>query len=144
MTVRTLIEIKNEKTPTIEPGATVQQAMDRLEKERISALVVSADGQSVDGIVSASDIVRGLNRIGAGVVDRTVADLMTIDVICCTAAEPMERVYELMNRHQIRYLPVLDHGSLCGLVSLLDVVRHRLDESEAEAEALKDYVSGKA
>jgi len=144
MSVEALLHAKGTAVPTIHPDATITEAMDRLERDRVSALVVSDDSKGVVGILSASDVVRGLSHHGASVVDDVVADLMTPRPICCEIGAPMRQVYELMDRHQIRYLPVTENGALCGLVSLLDVVRYRLEEMETETEALKEYVAGRA
>ena len=108
----------------------------------MSALVVSDDGANILGIISSGDIVRGLKTFGRDVVDRPLGDLMTRDVISCDIGEPMGRIYELMDLHQIRHVPIAQHGELCGIINLLDVVKYRLDEIEAEAEAMKEYIVG--
>ena len=108
----------------------------------VSALVVSDDGRRILGIISAGDIVRGLKTFGRDVVDRPLGDLMTRDVISCDIGEPMSRIYELMDLHQIRHVPITQNGELCGIINMLDVVKYRLDEIKAEAEAMKDYIVG--
>ena len=95
------------------------------------ALVVSDDGRKILGIISAGDIVRGLKTFGRDVVDRPLGDLMTRNVISCDIGEPMSRIYELMDLHQIRHVPITQSGELCGIINMLDVVKYRLDEIKA-------------
>lgn len=146
MTVAALIKGQGAKeganTPVIASGAKITELMARLEAEKISAVIVSDDGSTVAGIISATDVVKGLNRQGPSVLDQPVRALMTPDPICCDVNDPMRKVYELMDRHSIRYLPATQNGKLAGLVSLLDVVRQQLGDAEAEAGALKEYVMG--
>ena len=75
-------------------------------------------------------------------VDRPLGDLMTRNVISCDIGEPMSNIYELMDLHQIRHVPITRHGELCGIISMLDVVKYRLDEIKTEADAMKDYITG--
>lgn len=144
MTVRKLIDAKGGFVSIIDPDVKVQDVMDQLERDEVSALVVSRDKTSVLGIISAGDVLRGLNRHGPDVVDCRVRDLMTTQVVCCDIAEPMRKIYELMDAHQIRHVPITDNGELCGIINMLDVVKYRLGEIQVEAEALKDYVAGRA
>lgn len=144
MTVKRLIQNKGSFVSIIDPDVKVQDVMDQLERDEVSALVVSRDKRTVLGIISGGDVLRGLNRLGPDVVNRRVRDLMTTQVVCCDIAEPMKKIYELMDAHQIRHVPITENGELCGIISMLDVVKYRLGEIEAEAEALKDYVAGRA
>jgi len=144
MTVKRLIEGKGRFVSIIDPDVKVQDVMDQLERDEVSALVVSRDKKTVLGIISGGDVLRGLNRIGSDVVNCRVRDLMTTQVVCCDIGESMKKLYELMDKHQIRHVPITENGELCGIISMLDVVKFRLGEIEAEAEALKDYVAGRA
>lgn len=142
MTVRALLDRKGSFVSIVGSDVKVQQVMDQLEQDEVSALVVSDDGRRIDGIISAGDVVRGLNRHGPAVAEMRVRDLMSRNVVTCDISEPMSRVYRLMDAHQIRHVPVTRDGALCGVISMLDVVKYRLGEIEAEAEALKQYVAG--
>lgn len=144
MTVRRLIEGKGSFVSIIDPDVKVQEVMDQLERDEVSALVVSRDKRTLLGIISGGDVLRGLNRVGPEVVNYRVRDLMTTQVVCCDIGEPMKKIYKLMDTHQIRHVPITENGELCGIISMLDVVKFRLGEIEAEAEALKDYVAGRA
>jgi CBS domain-containing protein len=87
--------------------------------------------------------VRGLQAHGRDVVDKPVGDLMTRKVVTCDIGEPLSSVLELMGRHQIHHVPIVRNGSLYGIINMLDVVKYRLAEIDAEAKALQDYVAGR-
>ncbi len=142
MTVRKLLAGKRGNVPVIPANVTVQNVIDQLEADDASALVVTDDGANILGIVSAGDIVAGLKTFGRDAIDRPLADLMTRDVISCDIGQPMSRIYELMDLHQIRHVPITQDGALCGIINMLDVVKYRLDEINAEAEAMKAYIAG--
>ncbi|WP_162787120.1 CBS domain-containing protein [Notoacmeibacter marinus] len=144
MTVRTLLQDKGNFVSLAEPDASVQNIIDQLERDETAAVVVSPDGKVIDGIVSNGSIVQGMRRFGSELPTRCVRDLMTQAVITCDIDEPITKIYQLMDTHQIRHVPITDEGKLCGIIHLLDVVKYRLKEIDAEAQALKDYVAGRA
>ena len=96
---------------------------------------------AVLGIVSERDIVNGFVERGRDLSEATAADLMTADVLTCTPADTIAQLMSTMTERRIRHLPVVDESGLCGIVSIGDVVKNRLDEIEAEAEALREYVT---
>jgi len=112
-----------------------------LEAEEVGALIVSADGKRIDGIISERDVVLGIGRFGAKVLEKTVGDLMTRDVATCTADDPVAGVMALMAEKRIRHVPVLDDGELAGIVSIRDIIQLRLDEVQADADAMRDYIT---
>jgi CBS domain-containing protein len=101
---------------------------------------VSADGRGVDGIISERDVVRGLQRFGPEVFEHTVRDLMSPDVVTCTADDRVAGVMALMDDRKIRHVPVVDNGKLAGVISIRDIVKLRLDEVQAEADAMREYI----
>lgn len=143
MTVRKLLEAKGDFVSTAPPTATVRDIIDQLERDEVAAVVVSPDGKRIDGIISNASIVRGLRQFGPEVVDLPVVRLMRRPVVVCDIGEPMRTVYELMDRHKIRHVPIVDENGLCGIIHMLDVVKYRLVELDMEAEALKEYVAGR-
>lgn len=143
MKVHTMLARKGSEVATIQPDATVGTAVRVLKEHRIGALVVSADGERVDGILSERDIVRALDELGAGLLDAPVSELMTKTVKTCTPADGIEALMTEMTQSRIRHLPVVDAGRLAGIISIGDVVKTRLEELEAEANALRDYVGGR-
>src|SRR3982750_3157085 len=110
MTVRRLLAGKRGTVSVIPPDVRVQDVVDQLEADDVSALVVSDNGTNILGIVSPGDIVRGLKTYGRDVVDRPLADVMTREVISCDIGEPMSTVYELMDLHKIRHVPITHNG----------------------------------
>ena len=143
MTVRSLLDKKGRFVSLAPSTARVQDIVDQLERDDVAAVVITGDGKEIEGIVSARVIARGLKQFGRDVVDRPVGDLMTREVATCDIGEPLSRIYELMDEHQVRHIPITDDGALCGIINTLDVVKHRLAEIDAEAAALKDYISGR-
>ena len=142
MNVETILRNKGSSVTTIRPEATIAEAVDTLRRDRIGALVVSEDGESVDGIVSERDVVSALADHGSDLLSRSVDDIMTRNVITC---EPDDTVGELMaemTNRRIRHFPVVAGGRLCGIVSIGDLVKNRLDEVEFEARSLRSFIAG--
>jgi CBS domain-containing protein len=142
MSVARLIAGKGSFVPVIGSDSRLQDVIDKLDVEDAGALVVTDDNRNILGIITERDIARGLKVHGPGVVDRPVRSLMTSPVITCDIGEPIERVLELMDTHQIHYVPITNDGALCGIINILDLVKYRLAEIQSEAEALKAYVAG--
>jgi len=143
MTVQKLIEGKGSFVSVIPSNVNVDAVINQLEADDVSAIVVSDDNQNILGIISGVDIVRGLKTFGRNVGDKSVGELMTRKVITCDIAEPLSKIYELMDQHQIRHVPVTKDGRLRGIINILDVIKYRLAEIQQEAESLKDYVAGR-
>jgi CBS domain-containing protein len=95
----------------------------------------------VAGIISERDVVRALARNGASILDQSVADHMTREVVTCTSKSDITDIMELMTTGRFRHLPVVEDGRLVGVISIGDVVKHRLAEIEAETQAIKDYIA---
>jgi CBS domain-containing protein len=144
MTVRKLIGSKGNFVPFIRSNSTIADVVEVLEADEAGALVVTDDERTILGIITEHDITRGLRRHGANVLTLPVADLMTRDVVTCDFRQPINSILELMHEHQIRHVPITENGELCGIINMLDLVRYRLDELDMEANALKDYVAGRA
>ena len=138
MDVDGILRAKGARVVTIEPEASVAELVRVLRKERIGALVVSRDGQVIDGIVSERDIVRGLADHGAGVLGLAVRDVMTASVATCGPHDSVKQLMAQMTRRRIRHLPVVDDGRLAGIVSIGDVVKNRLEEMETETNVLRE------
>jgi CBS domain-containing protein len=102
-----------------------------LNRHRIGALVVSTDGRRVEGVLSERDILVGLDRDGAGFLDRSIGQVVTADVLTCTADDPISVAMASMTRLRVRHLPVTETGQLAGIISLGDLVSFRLARLEA-------------
>jgi CBS domain-containing protein len=125
---------------TIDGTESVRTALAALAEHRIGALVVSSDGQRVEGILSERDIVRGLHSHGAGLLTEPVSTVMTASVRTCTLDVSVHDLAQLMTDHRIRHVPVVEDGKLLGIVSIGDVVKARLDELEDERQHMVDYI----
>lgn len=142
MHVEGILARKGREVATIAPGASLVEAVAQLREHGIGALVVSSDGRRIDGILSERDVVRRLATDGADALEMTVARAMTREVSTCGCSDSVEHLMRLMTELRFRHLPVVDDaGSLCGLVSIGDVVKYRLGELEAENHALFDYIA---
>jgi CBS domain-containing protein len=140
MTVKAILSRKGNDVITIEPTVTLSAAVKTLAEHRIGAVVVvGADGQ-VAGILSERDIVRALAQRGPTALEEPVGQVMTRKVVTCTESDTVAELMERMTQGKFRHLPVIERGRLAGLVSIGDVVKHRLGEMELESNALKEYI----
>ena len=144
MNVEGILRAKGASVVTIRPDATVGTLVQGLREARIGAMVVSADGRTVSGIVSERDVVRGLAERGTRILEVPVSELMTRDVISCMPRDTVKQVMAEMTRRRIRHLPVVEDGVLRGIVSIGDVVKNRLEEMETETNVLSEvYIARK-
>ena len=119
------------------------ETLRRMRQERIGAVVVSDDQTSIAGIISERGIMDALADRGVAVLGERVGSVMTGKVFTCSRQDRVSAVMALMTNRRIRHVPVVEHdGRLCGIVSIGDVVKHRLDEIRGEAEAMWEYISG--
>ena len=142
MNVETILRHKGSWVATIRPDATIADAVEMLNRERIGALVVSADGDSVEGVLSERDIVAALDEYGAELLSCPVDEIMTRNVVTCDPADTVQELMAEMTNRRRRHLPVVKDGRLCGIVSIGDVVKSRLDEIEFEANSLRSFIAG--
>lgn len=142
MNVETILRNKGSDVATIRPDATVEAAVDQLHRLGIGALVVSGDGQSVEGIVSERDVVAALADFGTDLLSQPVAEIMTPRVVTCDPSDTVADLMSEMTSRRIRHFPVLRDGELCGIVSIGDLVKSRLDEMEFETSSLRSFIAG--
>jgi CBS domain-containing protein len=138
MKVEAILEAKGRRVDTTPPGTTVAKAVQEMASKGIGALVVSSDGEHMEGVISEGDIVRGLARAGATLLGMHVGELMSRQVPVCSPQDTISHVMAEMTRTRNRHLPVVDAGKLAGIVSIGDVVKNRLEELELEAGVLRD------
>lgn len=140
MRVGEVLRAKSAMTVTISPLATLHQAAATLLEHRIGALIVLDEKAAVIGILSERDIVSSIARAGADALGTLVRDAMSSDVVTCSSDENVEQLMSLMTDHRIRHVPVLDGSALIGVVSIGDVVKHRISEVTDESKVLADYM----
>ena len=143
MQISSLLTAKGASVVTIAPTATVAEAVAELERHAIGALVVSADGVHIDGILSERDVVRALGHAGAALLDDPVRTIMTAEVLTCSPENDVESLMSVMTDNRVRHVPVVVDGALQGLVSIGDVVKSRIGELEKDRQELVEYITAR-
>jgi CBS domain-containing protein len=143
MQVMQILKDKGSDVITMPADALVADAVRTLNEQRIGSIVITNRRGDIDGILSERDIVHALAERGPTLLDARAADLMTRHVFTCTPETSLEELMRQMTRRRIRHLPVLEDGRLCGIISIGDVVKHRLMELETEATTLREYIGGR-
>jgi len=140
MGIAGILRDKGREVATVGPGESVGAIVAELNAKRIGAVLV-ADGDRIVGVVSERDVVRGLAAHGGDALQLAARDVMTSPVITISPSDSVAHAMELMTGRRIRHLPVMESGELCGIVSIGDLVKRRIEEAELEALALKDYIA---
>ena len=142
MKLESILAAKGTEVATIAPDVTVRDLIAELADKRFGALVVSADGRSIDGIVSERDVVRALAVRGAALLSDRVATIMTPQVQCAPPSAKVADLMAVMTEERFRHIPVLDEDEqMVGIVSIGDIVKNRVDELKGQRDALIDYVT---
>jgi CBS domain-containing protein len=136
-----ILASKGREVRTIEPDAPVGEALRRLRAERIGALVVSETGTDLAGILSDRDILDAIADRGTEALGERVDAVMTKKVFTCSRGDRVSAIMALITQRRIRHVPVVENGRLCGMVSISDVFKQRLDEIEVEAAARREHVT---
>lgn len=144
MNVESILRTKGSKVITVTPDASIGEVARTLRKAAIGAAIVSQDGRRVLGIISERDIVTGLSDPTRrdNLLEMPAKALMTRKVVTCAPEDSVETCMSLMTERRCRHLPVLRDGTLVGVVSIGDLVKHRLGELEKEAGFLREMIAG--
>ena len=126
---------------TVRAEQTLEEAARILHDKKVGALVVIAEDGAISGVMSERDIVREIARNGGKSLNDTVAAIMSRDVVTADPTETVDEGLGRMTERRIRHLPVLDSGRLIGVVSIGDLVKHRIAAVEAEAAAMQAYIA---
>lgn len=140
MTVSIILAGKGRAVVTVEPNASLAEATKLLAEKRIGAALVLGADRRIAGIISERDIVRALAERGAAVLGESVSQTMTRKVETCNENETVVTIMERMTAGKFRHMPVVDQGRLVGVVSIGDIVKHRVHEMERESVAMRDYI----
>jgi len=138
MKVADILKSKGPVVKTVRPDETALELSEQLRAERIGAMIVSKDGASIDGIISERDLAYGLAVYGSKLPRILVEKLMTKVVVVCSPEDSIIDVMGVMTQRRIRHLPVKDGDRLVGIISIGDVLKHRLGEMQLEANVLRD------
>ena len=140
MRIADILKAKPDATVvTIGPDAGVRELLSLLAEHNVGALIVSTDGESLEGIVSERDVVRHLHTDGT-VVNNTVRAIMTELVETAEPSTQLDDLMEIMTNRRIRHVPVVKDGKLVGIISIGDVVKHKMSQLEFERDQLDSYV----
>jgi CBS domain-containing protein len=140
MFISEILRRKGSSVVTTGAGSTVAELVGMLDEHNIGAVVVVDDGQVV-GIVSERDVVRKLAEVGATVLEQTVADLMSTELVSSGPNDAVDDIAALLTERRIRHLPVLSDGELVGIVTIGDVVAARIHELERTRVQLESYIT---
>lgn len=139
MTVADILRSKGTTVKTVRPDETALELAEQLRAARIGAAIVSHDGSSIDGIISERDLAYGLAAHGSKLPSVAVEKLMTKVVVVCSPEDTIVDIMSVMTQRRIRHLPVKNGDQLIGIISIGDVLKHRLGEMQLEANVLRDY-----
>jgi CBS domain-containing protein len=141
--IQNILDRKGAEVFTIRATDTVQSAADRMREHGIAALIVKS-GDVVKGLISERDIVHAVSRHGEGALSLAVSQVVTHPIVKVAPNDGLKRAMSLMTNNRVRHLPVIDDGKLVGIVSIGDVVKHRLEDLETETNVLRDaYVAAR-
>lgn len=141
MTVAVILKHKGGRVETVRPTATVQQICDLLATRQIGAAVVVGAANEVVGIVSERDLVHAISKFGPAGLNRTIDEVMSRDVATCRLTDTSQNLMELMTQGRFRHVPVVEGGRLVGIVSIGDIVKRRIEDSDLERHAMRDYIA---
>ena len=144
MLIAQILAGKGSDVVTTRPDATIAEVASLLKARRIGAVVVTDAAGGLCGIVSERDLACGLADHGARLLEMRVSQLMTGDVVTCSPEDGIGQLMHTMTERRFRHLPVIEDGRMIGIISIGDVVKHRLQELEAETNLLQGYIAGGA
>lgn len=143
MRIQDVLRQKGNAVASVRPSATIVELLALLAEHRVGALIVADKDEAMVGIVSERDVVRRLNERGPDLLDEPVSAIMTTDVHTCRSVDLIDDLMRSMTEQRIRHIPVVDDaGAVAGIVSIGDIVKHRMDELETERRQLEDYIAG--
>jgi CBS domain-containing protein len=141
MHVETILQTKGTLVHKLTETGTLADAVHLLNAHNIGAIVITDNSGNIAGILSERDIVRQLGKNPSGTLTLSVSACMTRGLVTCERTTLIDEVMERMTRHRIRHMPVVEDGKLLGIISIGDVVKHKIEAVEREAEALRDYIA---
>lgn len=139
MTIAAVLQTKGNEVETISADETLTRVVEILAERRIGALPVIEDGR-IAGIISERDVIYRLRSHGAEAMEWEVARVMTSPAITAEPSTAVLAALALMTQRRIRHLPIVEAGAICGIVSIGDLVKHRMERIESEAEAMRSYI----
>jgi CBS domain-containing protein len=140
MNVAAILRHKGRAVTTARPTTTLLEVADKLAAKRIGAILIVGTHGEIAGIVSERDIIRALSVRGPDCLTEPVSETMTKHVVTCDETDTLDELMAMMTARRFRHLPVTADGALVGIISIGDVVKHRVSEVEMEATAMREYI----
>ncbi len=141
MNVATILKAKGRSVTTARPDATLQDVISKLAARKIGAIVVVGENGAVNGIISERDVIRAIAERGVAALEMPASRFMTRDVITCSETSLVDETMEMMTAGRFRHLPVVEDGSLVGIISIGDVVKNHVATVEMEVSAMRGYLA---
>lgn len=141
MYVSDILKDKGGEVISLAASDPISAVLSLMTDKHIGAVLVTGEGGAIAGILSERDIVRAMTNHGESIFSKNVGDLMTREVVTCSSTDPIAAIMGMMTTQRFRHVPVVDDGKLVGVISIGDVVKSRIEEAEAEAEALRKYIA---
>lgn len=144
MTVQRLLDTQKSVERTfVSPDTSIREVLGVLASKNVGAVVVTDDGETVQGIISERDIVRGLHSVGADLLGKPAREVMTEKVVTCAVTDRAAGIMAVMVAKHLRHVPVIDEGGrLISMLSIRDLLQLRLLEVQSEADAMRSYIAG--
>ncbi len=142
MSVKNILDDKGNLVYTVLIDQKINDAIEVLNRHNIGVVVVVDKDNRIKGILSERDIIRKMEDHSASIYVAPVKSCMTADPLTCTKEETIDEVMNIMTKYKIRHLPVIEDNRLAGLISIGDIVKRKIEISEQEASALRDYIAG--
>jgi len=139
MSIQTILGDKGRDVATVSADARLSEAVRILGERRIGALPV-VEGDRIVGIISERDVIYSLKDHGAAVLDWPISRAMTSPAITVDPSTEVLSALALITQRRVRHLPVVSEGRLVGIVSIGDLVKHRIERIEFEAQAMREYI----
>ncbi|MDO8289095.1 MAG: CBS domain-containing protein [Parvibaculum sp.] len=140
MNVATILKAKGADVETVGPDITLGEVARLLSAKRIGAVLV-LEGEHLIGILSERDVIKSIGVAGSEALDRRVREVMTSRIVTCDLNDSVDLLMDMMTEGRFRHLPVVAEGRLVGIISIGDVVKHRMAETVMETEALRLYIA---
>lgn len=141
MIVSEIMRRKGREVLTVDPQSTVAEAVQKMCELGVGSAVITDDAGAPHAIITERDVLRRYAQHGAALGELKVADIMSSGVITASPSDSLESVLQSMTDRRFRHMPVVENGKLAGIISIGDVVKFRLQETEREAESLRQYIS---
>ncbi|MBL4800535.1 MAG: CBS domain-containing protein [Emcibacter sp.] len=141
MHVKNVLQYKGYQIISVSPDKSLLEVAKTLRENKIGAVLVCEGEGRMCGVISERDIIIAIAKHGSTILEGKVSDFMTEGVYTCSLEDEMKVVMEQMTNKRVRHLPVVDEGKVVGIISIGDVVKQRMAETEAESEAMMTYIT---